>query len=343
MADLGLLGAIGEGLKAGTEGFRSGYDMRAQSEARKQAQLDAVKARKLQALMSGYQENEAGDDYMKTPEQLAKEEKAAAKEMLGTELEARKAGLLTVKNDKGLISGFEQDPAALKLQLARMKQESDKERQANTPIKAIQLQLAEGKLKELQEGKKPTAGEFQAAGYAKRLEQSQKEFEDLQKEGYDPTSVYAKVERSILPNLATRGTTQQQEQAERNFVNAVLRRESGAAISPTEFGSAEKQYFPRQGDSPEVIKQKAINRAIVAENLKNEAGKAYSKLPSLEDFASKVAFQGETPNPAPSGLIELKNANAAKQLSQQDQAAIQWAKSNPKDPRAIEILKGLGQ
>jgi hypothetical protein len=33
---------------------------------------------------------------------------------------------------------------------------------------------------------------------------------------------------------------QQQEQAERNFINAVLRKESGAAIAPSEFMSAQK-------------------------------------------------------------------------------------------------------
>lgn len=36
---------------------------------------------------------------------------------------------------------------------------------------------------------------------------------------------------------------QQYEQAKTNFVNAVLRRESGAKISDEEFDSAEKQYF----------------------------------------------------------------------------------------------------
>lgn len=60
---------------------------------------------------------------------------------------------------------------------------------------------------------------------------------------------------------------QQLEQAQRDFVNATLRRESGAAISPTEFDSARKQYFPQVGDSPEVIAQKKANRELAVRGM----------------------------------------------------------------------------
>jgi hypothetical protein len=60
---------------------------------------------------------------------------------------------------------------------------------------------------------------------------------------------------------------QQVEQAQRDFVNAVLRRESGAAISPGEFDSAAKQYFPSVGDSPQVKEQKAKNRKLAIQGL----------------------------------------------------------------------------
>lgn len=60
---------------------------------------------------------------------------------------------------------------------------------------------------------------------------------------------------------------QQVEQAQRDFVNAVLRRESGAAISQTEFDSARKQYFLQPGDSGAVAKQKAENRQLATRGL----------------------------------------------------------------------------
>ncbi len=52
----------------------------------------------------------------------------------------------------------------------------------------------------------------------------------------------------------------QVEQAQRDFINATLRRESGAAIADSEFENAQKQYFPQLGDTKEVVKQKQRNR-----------------------------------------------------------------------------------
>lgn len=60
---------------------------------------------------------------------------------------------------------------------------------------------------------------------------------------------------------------QKAEQAQRDFINAVLRRESGAAISPGEFDSARKQYFPQVGDSAAVKAQKKANRKLATDGL----------------------------------------------------------------------------
>lgn len=67
---------------------------------------------------------------------------------------------------------------------------------------------------------------------------------------------------------------QQVEQAQRDFINAVLRRESGAVISEPEFDNARKQYFPQIGDSPAVIKQKADNRRRATELMLQEVPSA---------------------------------------------------------------------
>jgi hypothetical protein len=65
-----------------------------------------------------------------------------------------------------------------------------------------------------------------------------------------------------LTNFTQSSGQQQVEQAQRDFINAVLRRESGAAIAPSEFENARKQYFPQIGDSPAVLKQKSDNRKL---------------------------------------------------------------------------------
>lgn len=126
---------------------------------------------------------------------------------------------------------------------------------------------AEKALKE----KAPTASQGAAAGYARRLQQSEGVFNALKEGSYDRASAGSSA-NSQLPNFAMSKESQQQEQAERNYINAVLRRESGAAISPSEFASAETQYFPRFGDSEEVLAQKKANRAQVGSNFSAEAG-----------------------------------------------------------------------
>lgn len=68
---------------------------------------------------------------------------------------------------------------------------------------------------------------------------------------------------AALTNWTQSPAQQQVEQAQRDFINAVLRRESGAAISMPEFANAAKQYFPQQGDSDATIKLKAAARRRV--------------------------------------------------------------------------------
>jgi hypothetical protein len=71
------------------------------------------------------------------------------------------------------------------------------------------------------------------------------------------------------------GTNEQQqqvEQARRNFVSAVLRKESGAAIGVDEYKNEERKYFPQAGDTEKVIVQKQKARELAIEALKAQAG-----------------------------------------------------------------------
>jgi hypothetical protein len=65
---------------------------------------------------------------------------------------------------------------------------------------------------------------------------------------------------------------QQVDQARRNFITAVLRKESGASISPTEFANEEKKYFPQAGDTSEVIAQKRASRDLAIQAMDIQAG-----------------------------------------------------------------------
>lgn len=131
------------------------------------------------------------------------------------------------------------------------------------------------------------AGQYAAGTYARRVEQAQIVFDELESQGYDRASLKESV-KSMLPGRVQDNALKAQTQAERNFVNAVLRRESGAAIAPSEFASAEEQYFPRSGDSPDVLAQKKANRLQVLAGLKAEAGKALEKIPLVSVQAPRV-------------------------------------------------------
>jgi len=66
----------------------------------------------------------------------------------------------------------------------------------------------------------------------------------------------------------------QYDQARRNFVNAVLRRESGAVISDAEFENANIQYFPVFGDGEAEIAQKRENRRTTMLGIRSGTGSA---------------------------------------------------------------------
>lgn len=125
--------------------------------------------------------------------------------------------------------------------------------------------------------KEPKSSQFEAAQFGQRLLQAESNFSELESRGLDATSIGFAVNRA-LPELFKGDDTKRQEQAERNFVNAVLRRESGAAIAESEFESAKAQYFPTIGDGPEVLAQKRANRQIAISALRAEAGAAFEQV-----------------------------------------------------------------
>lgn len=131
------------------------------------------------------------------------------------------------------------------------------------------------------QAKPPTADETKNAGFAIRIESNLGTFDKLGNE-LSKVSTSQQLLQRKLPSMLKSPLFQQQEQAERDFLNAVLRRESGAAISPQEFDSGKLQYFPQPGDSKEVLEQKKNNRRLAFEGIVLSSGNALS-----EDFISR--------------------------------------------------------
>lgn len=148
----------------------------------------------------------------------------------------------------------------------------------------------------------PNQGQFTAAGYAGRLEQADKILTDLT----DPIAGMGlasfEFQKWIDRPTFQSPTIQSYMQAARNFINAVLRRESGAVISPSEFAEARAQYLPQPGDVAATLQQKAANRTFVKSTMRRSAGTAYEapvEPPSDEELnrppqvGDVVLFQGK--------------------------------------------------
>lgn len=120
-----------------------------------------------------------------------------------------------------------------------------------------------------------TEGQAKAVVYASRMLSADQTLAELNRKG-----VFASVPGSRLPgvggvvNAMSPADQQRLDQAKRDFINAVLRRESGAVIADSEFENADKQYFPQIGDSREVREQKARNRRVAIEGIRADVPKS---------------------------------------------------------------------
>lgn len=117
---------------------------------------------------------------------------------------------------------------------------------------------------------------------------------------------------AAVNSFALSATDQKAEQAQRDFINAILRQESGAAIGKDEFNNARKQYFPQPGDDAATLTQKAANRKLAIEGLKAQAGPGASKIDGMIELAGKTSAvskaavkSGDPANYAPkAGTVE---------------------------------------
>jgi hypothetical protein len=119
---------------------------------------------------------------------------------------------------------------------------------------------------------KLTETQGKAVGFYDRANKANALLNGLEQQG---TEIGARLIGNIpfgAGNFAQSSEYQQFEQAQRDFINAILRQESGAAIGKDEFINAERQYFPQVGDKPEVIEQKRRNRETSANALRVQAG-----------------------------------------------------------------------
>lgn len=175
---------------------------------------------------------------------------------------------------------------------------------------------------------KPTEFQGKSAIFGARAAESDRVLNELQSKGVTDPGVLKSIIGStplignglgaamnvVPPSLGGPSAQQQQvEQARRDFVNAVLRQESGAAIGESEFQNASRQYFPQPGDSAAVIEQKARNRALTVQGLQANGGPANVRIPTPARPGSSGAWDAGGTQPAvPADIGSLLNKYGVK-------------------------------
>jgi len=177
-------------------------------------------------------------------------------------------------------------------------------------------------------GKPLTEAQGNATAFGIRMKESNALLNDLESKGVTNTGVTRSVvsgvagmtpfmgeklqqgvssAMNVLPGVLGGPSAEQQQvdAARKNFVTAVLRKESGAAISPSEFYTESQKYFPQVGDSAEVIKQKSHARETAIKAMEIQAGTAGTK--KIEQFGAP-----QTPMYATDGKTRIMSTDGGK-------------------------------
>ena len=139
--------------------------------------------------------------------------------------------------------------------------------------------------------KPPTTYENESFKYWLRGQDAEKVLDDLDK----VVSNYGLFNQTMMnyaPNIFLSETMQMYNQAQRQFTEARLRKDSGAAIPESEFENDRRMYFVQPGDSKDVIKRKQKARKIALSALAKASGKAYEQSfgeapPDIRDVRDK--------------------------------------------------------
>jgi hypothetical protein len=147
-----------------------------------------------------------------------------------------------------------------------------------------------------------TETQSNATAYGMRMKEANAILEDLAKKGVlkgaviEATPLIGGALGQVLPSAlgGTSAAQQQVNQAKSNFITAVLRKESGAVISDSEFDREDKKYFPQINDNASVIKQKENARKLAIKAIEVQAGPGAKE---IQKYQPSVGGGVDTSNP----------------------------------------------
>jgi hypothetical protein len=142
--------------------------------------------------------------------------------------------------------------------------------------------------KPLESGKPLNEAQGSSVAYGIRMKEANSNIEKLASEGTERAAIGAGSQYGIggFVNAATASPQQQQfQQAKLNFITAVLRKESGAAIGQDEFEREDQKYFRQVGDSDAVAAQKKQARQTAIRAMEIQAGPGAKEIKNFEPRA----------------------------------------------------------
>lgn len=113
---------------------------------------------------------------------------------------------------------------------------------------------------------KLTEGQAKDVGFVQRMNEAESQMQAILADGYDPTSPSGfgdkMLSRSEWSNFLSSPDGQAFQNAVNNFLVAVLRKDTGAAVTETEWKVYAPLFTPQFGDSPRVLEQKRRQREL---------------------------------------------------------------------------------
>ena len=145
---------------------------------------------------------------------------------------------------------------------------------------ALQDVINQNKKSEKRSGKSLSQEEGNALSYSERMRFDNLIMDQADINGVNPSKElidgfiadYGKNKAFSISNALLDEGFQSFKVAADNFIRAVLRKESGAAIAETEYIGAFKDYIPLLGDSPKVVQQKRTLRQGITNTMRRISG-----------------------------------------------------------------------